>query len=60
MRILIDESIPIKLGFALPGHFVCTVQLMGRSGLVNGKLSIDAAEATIHPAGIGGVIGGGS
>ncbi|MGA8514858.1 MAG: DUF5615 family PIN-like protein [Burkholderiaceae bacterium] len=43
MRILLDESIPRKLGFALPGHFVRTVQLMGWSGLVNGKLLAAAA-----------------
>jgi hypothetical protein len=27
-----------SLSFALPGHFVRTVQRMGWSGLVNGKL----------------------
>ncbi len=43
MRILLDESIPRKLGFALPGHFVRTVQLMGWGGLVNGKLLAAAA-----------------
>ena len=43
MRILLDESIPRKLGVALPGHFVRTVQLMGWSGLVNGKLLAAAA-----------------
>lgn len=38
MRILLDESLPRKLGFALTGHHVRTVQQMGWSGLVNGKL----------------------
>ena len=38
MRILLDESLPRKLGFALAGHHVRTVQQMGWSGLVNGKL----------------------
>ncbi len=44
MRILLDESIPRKLGFALPGHHVRTVQFMGWSGLVNGKLLAVAAS----------------
>jgi predicted nuclease of predicted toxin-antitoxin system len=44
MRILLDESIPRRLGFALPGHFVRTVQLMGWSGLVNGKLLATASS----------------
>ena len=38
MRILLDESLPRKLGFALTGHHVRTVQQMGLSGLTNGKL----------------------
>lgn len=38
MRILLDESLPRKLGFALTGHHVRTVQQMGWSGLKNGKL----------------------
>jgi predicted nuclease of predicted toxin-antitoxin system len=44
MRNLLDESIPRKLGFVLPGHFVRTVQFMGWSGLVNGKLLAVAAD----------------
>ncbi len=38
MRILLDESLPRKLGFALTSHHVRTVQQMGWSGLTNGKL----------------------
>ncbi len=38
MRILLDESIPKKLGFLLPGHYVRTVQQMGWGGLLNGEL----------------------
>jgi hypothetical protein len=33
-----------NLSFALPGHFVRTVQRMGWSGLVNGKLLAAAAD----------------
>ena len=35
MRILLDESLPRKLGFALTGHHLRTVQQMGWSGLTN-------------------------
>jgi hypothetical protein len=38
MRVLLDESIPKKLGFLLGGHHVRTVQAMGFGGLVNGQL----------------------
>ncbi len=38
MRILLDESLPRKLGFLLEGHYVRTVQQVGFSGLSNGKL----------------------
>ncbi len=38
MRILLDESIPKKLGFLLTGHYVRTVQQMGWTGLLNGEL----------------------
>jgi predicted nuclease of predicted toxin-antitoxin system len=38
MRILLDESIPKKLGFLLNDYFVRTVVQMGWSGLVNGHL----------------------
>jgi predicted nuclease of predicted toxin-antitoxin system len=45
MRILLDESIPRKFGFALQAHHVRTVQFMGWSGLVNGALlSVASAE----------------
>ena len=44
MRILLDESLPRKLGFQLEGHFVRTVQQMGFSGLSNGKLLAAAAD----------------
>lgn len=43
MRILLDESLPRKLGFLLPGHFVRTVVQMGWSGLSNGHLLQTAA-----------------
>lgn len=43
MRILLDESLPRKLGFALAGHFVRTVVQMGWSGLSNGRLLAAAA-----------------
>ncbi len=43
MRILLDESLPRKLGFLLQGHFVRTVQQIGLSGLSNGKLLAAAA-----------------
>ena len=38
MRVLLDESVPRDLGFALVGHFVRTVQTMGWTGLSNGTL----------------------
>jgi predicted nuclease of predicted toxin-antitoxin system len=38
MRILLDESLPRKLGFLLAGHYVRTVQQIGLSGLDNVKL----------------------
>ena len=38
MRILLDESVPKKLGFELAGHFVNTVQQVGWAGLKNGEL----------------------
>jgi predicted nuclease of predicted toxin-antitoxin system len=44
MRILLDESLPRKLGFLLEGHFVRTVQQVGFSGLSNGKLLAAAAQ----------------
>ena len=44
MRILLDESLPRKLGFLLTDHFVRTVVQMGWGGLVNGKLLKAACE----------------
>jgi predicted nuclease of predicted toxin-antitoxin system len=38
MRILLDESLPRKLAFALAGHEVRTVAQMGWNGVVNGEL----------------------
>jgi len=43
MRILLDESLPRKLGFLLTGHFVRTVVQMGWSGLINGQLLLVAS-----------------
>jgi hypothetical protein len=36
-RVLLDEPVPCRLGFALEGHFVRTVQFMGWSGMKNGQ-----------------------
>ena len=38
MRLLLDESIPVKLRHALPTHAVRTAVEMGWSGVKNGKL----------------------
>lgn len=38
MRILLDESLPRKLGQELTGHEVRTVQQVGWAGLKNGEL----------------------
>lgn len=38
MRILLDESVPRRLGFGLAPHFVRSVQTMGWAGLKNGAL----------------------
>lgn len=43
-RVLLDESVPRRLGFELEGHFVRTVQLMGWAGVKNGALLRLAAE----------------
>jgi predicted nuclease of predicted toxin-antitoxin system len=43
MRLLLDESIPVKLRRALPNHDVRTVVEMGWSGIKNGKLLALAA-----------------
>lgn len=38
MRVLLDESVPRRLGFDLAPHFVRSVQTMGWAGLKNGAL----------------------
>jgi predicted nuclease of predicted toxin-antitoxin system len=38
VRILLDESLPRRLGTLLAGHDVSTVQTMGWSGVQNGEL----------------------
>lgn len=37
MRVLIDECLDWRLGRALEGHFVTSVQRMGWSGISNGQ-----------------------
>jgi predicted nuclease of predicted toxin-antitoxin system len=44
MRVLIDECLNWRLSRALPGHFAVSVQKMGWSGILNGKLLALAAE----------------
>lgn len=43
MRLLLDESIPVRLRRSLPSHDVRTVVEMGWSGVKNGKLLALAA-----------------
>jgi predicted nuclease of predicted toxin-antitoxin system len=43
MRILLDESVPIRLGSLLLGHDVSSVQRQGWAGIKNGKLLALAA-----------------
>jgi L-fucose mutarotase/ribose pyranase (RbsD/FucU family) len=38
MRVLLDESVPKALGFALEPHYVRTAQAAGFAGLLNGEL----------------------
>jgi hypothetical protein len=38
MRVLLDESVPKALGFAIEGHFVRTAQTAGFASLLNGEL----------------------
>ena len=45
MRLLLDESLPVKLRRSLPEHDVRTVVEMGWSGVKNGKLLALAANA---------------
>jgi predicted nuclease of predicted toxin-antitoxin system len=44
MRLLFDESLPVRLKRSLPSHSVRTVGQMGWSGTKNGKLLALAAE----------------
>ena len=44
MRILLDESVPGRLGVLLTGHLVQTVQRRGWSSIKNGKLLALAAS----------------
>ena len=44
MRLLLDESIPVKLRRSLPNHDVRTVVEMGWSGVKNDKLLALAAD----------------
>lgn len=44
MRVLLDESVPRKLGLELTGHATQTVQKRGWAGLKNGQL-LRAASA---------------
>ncbi len=45
MRILLDESVPHRLGALLVGHAPTSVQRRGWSGIKNGKLlALAAAE----------------
>ena len=45
MRVLLDESVPRALGFAIEGHFVRTGQTAGFSGLQNGVLLVEMKRA---------------
>jgi hypothetical protein len=44
VRVLLDESVPVQVGNALPDHSVVTVVEMGWRGISNGEL-LDRAEA---------------
>ena len=43
MKVLIDESVPVQVRFALTGHEAVTVEYQGWKGLENGEL-LKAAE----------------
>lgn len=43
MRILLDESIPARLGSLLTGHHIATVQGRGWAGIKNGRLLLLAS-----------------
>jgi predicted nuclease of predicted toxin-antitoxin system len=38
MRVILDECLPRRLGLALDGHSVSTVQQAGWAGIANGEL----------------------
>ena len=40
MRVLLGESVPKALGFAIEGHFVRSAQTAGFAGLLNGELMV--------------------
>jgi hypothetical protein len=44
VRVLLDESVPRRLGFDLSPHFVRSVQTMGWAGLKNGALLAKARD----------------
>ena len=44
MRILLDESVPSRIGPLLAGHSVVTVQRRGWAGIKNGQLLALAAD----------------
>jgi predicted nuclease of predicted toxin-antitoxin system len=44
MRLLLDESVPVRLRDHLPQHQVFTVQEMGWGGSTNGALLVLAAQ----------------
>ena len=45
MRVLLDESVPKALGFAIEGHFVRSAQTAGFAGLLNGELMAAMKQA---------------
>ncbi|MFZ4536623.1 hypothetical protein [Propionivibrio sp.] len=50
MRLLLDESVPVKFRRALPNHDVRTVVEMGWSGVNNGKLpALERALSSMKP-----------
>jgi hypothetical protein len=47
MRVLLDESVPKALGFAIEGHFVRSAQTAGfAAGLLNGELMAAMKQAS--------------
>ncbi len=45
MRVLLDESVPKAVGFAIEGHFVRSAQTAGFAGLLNGELMAAMKQA---------------